>query len=414
MPLPSFRKLKSSSSINPFKPLAASTFGHAVLCKYTGSSTKPCDVVVKVPKNTSISQEWLSEWIALSALPKHDNVINLIGLCENFHCITEDGKEISAPISFVSRYYPHGSIADYFADKKHEGHARKYLLPWALDIARGLAHLHAFKCVHRDLAARNIFIDENMRAGVGDLGLAKHYDDAVGVYMSEGKSAAYPADVAAEVVTDNKYSAASDTFSFGLTLFEIATECKFASFFSWNTSSASAHRVFTNLEHEAAIGYPVLVAKLPSWLSSEMKELMLQCLALDPSKRPVGDGLIKAVLKCNLAAHCSSALDLFETRIAECQQEAVDVLRALVDQGHTTSMTALGCCLANARYSKRQPEEAVALFAKAAETDLSAQFNLAVCLASGLGIEKDEKEAMKWFRKAAEGVMSKRCSTLPC
>ena len=84
-----------------------------------------------------------------------------------------------------------------------------------------------------------MFLDEDNRAIIGDLGLARPLDKAKGVFKSEQKSVAYPVDVAPQVLQSDEYSPASDVFSFGLTLFDIATECKFDDAFAFSRSSAS-------------------------------------------------------------------------------------------------------------------------------------------------------------------------------
>uniref|UniRef100_A0A7S3QZF2 Protein kinase domain-containing protein n=1 Tax=Dunaliella tertiolecta TaxID=3047 RepID=A0A7S3QZF2_DUNTE len=51
----------------------------------------------------------------------------------------------------------------------------KQALGIALDVARGLEHLHTHSppIIHRDLKAENILLDENLRAKIGDFGLAR-------------------------------------------------------------------------------------------------------------------------------------------------------------------------------------------------------------------------------------------------
>lgn len=280
--------------------LSSSTFGQAIKCSYgpdiRGTFVK---VVVKVPKDPAISQEWLNEWMALSALPPHPHVINLVGLCENFTCMDDDGKICNPRLSFVTPSYEHGSIVDYFAQQSATQAgpgSTEQMLHWALDIASGLAHLHAHKMVHRDLAARNVFLDEDLRAVVGDLGLARELD-AKGTYASEGKSEyPHPIDVAAEVHVENVYTPASDMFSYGLTLFEIATQCQYSDLFTWNTSDVSAQQAFANLKTASAEGYPALMSKLPATVPSEFKELILRCLHVDPSKRPSASEVTSLVI----------------------------------------------------------------------------------------------------------------------
>lgn len=278
----------------PFELLAPSSFGQAVKCTWIDPEDGVVrHVVVKVPKEDSLSPAWMNEWLALSAIPAHPNVITLWGLCENFACTDSAGKRLKPPFSFVSPFFKHGSISDFFAKKENKGHSARFLLPWALDIARGLAHLHRHKLVHRDLAARNVFITAQMKAVVGDLGLARQCDDLTGVFVSEGKSAAYPIDVVPQVLKDKEYTPASDIYTLGLTMFEIATECQFASFFtSSGASSFCSKRGFARLQNVATMGYSALMAKLPASLPDTVRQLILRCLAFEPDARPTAQAIV--------------------------------------------------------------------------------------------------------------------------
>ena len=142
-----------------------------------------------------------------------------------FEVTSEDGskKQLTPPISFVFPFIAQGSIVDYFSRPENAGNSSMFLIPWAFGIASGLAHLHSHKCIHRDLYARNIFIDDNDRAIIGDLGLARPLD-ANGTFKSEGKSAQYPVEVGPEVVEQEMWSPASDVFQFGKSLPDSSAE----------------------------------------------------------------------------------------------------------------------------------------------------------------------------------------------
>lgn len=291
----SIRMIDIGSLRPPFKLLAASTFGQAVRCSLVEDEASQ-DVVVKVPRDPRISEEWVNEWLAMSALPRHENVMQLLGLCERFQCIDGDGEQLCPPVSFVSKFFNHGSIVDYFSKPEHAGHGVLYVSRWTRDIAKGLAHLHAHCCVHRDLAARNVFLGEDMRCVVGDLGLARQFRPDDGAFVSEGKSRAYPLDAAPQVLTDLKYSPASDIFTLGLTMFEIVTECQHSDLFTWNTSLASPAQLFEQFRAASAAGYPNLLAKIPSRVPRDITELMLRCLHFDELSRPTA-GEVAAMLE---------------------------------------------------------------------------------------------------------------------
>lgn len=283
----------------PFINLANSSFGQAVRCVLTVSPR--CIVVIKAPRDQRISWLLLNEFVALQRIPPHPNLLTLIGACQDFKYQDSHGDSQTAPISFVFPFIEHGSIVDYFKDHTHAGDSTRFLLPWLLDVAKVLAHLHGFSVVHRDLAARNVFIDANHVAVVGDLGMTRpeseaKIDDqqpALGTrqpYLFVNKEIASPAHF-----EGGEYTTASDVFSFGLLLFDLATECKHNATFSWHLSSNSAQRAFAKREAAALNGYPNLVSKLPAAFPQEIVHLMLRCLAFKASKRPVAGEIVNAL-----------------------------------------------------------------------------------------------------------------------
>lgn len=212
----------------------------------------------------------------------------MLGICPDFSP-TIDGVQLRPCLGFVTPFFPQGSIYDYCKRPGNSGKSVTFLLSWALDIARGMAHMHEHNCVHRDLAARNVFIDENHHAVIGDLGLARRLDEN-GKFKSEGKSDHYPKDVAKEVIQHEEYSAASDVFDFGLTLFDIGSECKVWTPFT-RTQSVAA------LKKKDELHFPSLVAQLHPSVPTVAVNLMLRCLAFEPTARPKSGEIIAELEK---------------------------------------------------------------------------------------------------------------------
>lgn len=110
---------------------------------------------------------------------------------------------------------------------------RAHPCSWMLDIGRGLAHLHAerdgWQVIHCDLAARNILIDttdeKRARLRISDFDLARAIRPRSVYHESSDRATAWSWS-APESIQDGHYSAASDVWSFGVTVWEILTECK--------------------------------------------------------------------------------------------------------------------------------------------------------------------------------------------
>ena len=133
------------------------------------------------------------------------------------------------------------------------GRPWRELVPLLVEVARGLAAVHAAGVVHRDVKPDNIIVGADHRARLGDFGLAS-------VEAGSG-SAGTPAYMAPEVLRGAPATAASDQFSFGVTAYELL----------------AGKRPFARVAE--AVPPPPLVA--PRWLDAAIR----RCLALDPAAR---------------------------------------------------------------------------------------------------------------------------------
>ncbi|KAG5512918.1 hypothetical protein RHGRI_038652 [Rhododendron griersonianum] len=93
----------------------------------------------------------------------------------------------------------------------------------ALGAAKGLEYLHeaaAPKILHRDVKSTNILLDENWRAKITDLGMAKHFmtDDIPSHPSSPARMQGTFGYFAPEYAIVGRASLKSDVFSFGVVL----------------------------------------------------------------------------------------------------------------------------------------------------------------------------------------------------
>jgi hypothetical protein len=106
----------------------------------------------------------LAEGEAMMKVPPHPNVNRLFGI-------------VMQPLSLVVEFCNGGSLDRLLGiDDGFEGRGTVLSMPQctelALQIARGVAHLHSARLVHRDLAARNILIERPLTPKVCDFGMS--------------------------------------------------------------------------------------------------------------------------------------------------------------------------------------------------------------------------------------------------
>jgi fibroblast growth factor receptor 2 len=155
----------------------------------------------------------INEMEVMKMIPKHDNIINLLGCCTG-----PDG-----PLLVIVECALNGSLIDYLKDLRKpnaEGNVPQkspkevdlliqQFLKFSYQIASGMEFLASVKCIHRDLAARNVLIDISYNMKISDFGLARDIRDSD--YYRRNTDAELPIHwMAPESLTDSKYDSSSD------------------------------------------------------------------------------------------------------------------------------------------------------------------------------------------------------------
>jgi len=169
-------------------------------------------VAMKAQKRTDgFSPEMMRELQAMTAVPPHRNVLELVGMLP----FGDKGKTIC----FLTSYCEMGSLDKLH--KKVDMVSPSGFKKVALDVARGLAHLHRIHLLHRDLACRNLLMKADGTVAIADFGLATKLDGPNGSYHSTEPVAWQW--TAPESIETSSYTLKSDIWSLGVTFWEILT-----------------------------------------------------------------------------------------------------------------------------------------------------------------------------------------------
>lgn len=142
----------------------------------------------------------------------------------------------------------------------------------ALDIARGMNYLHNCSppIVHRDLKTSNLLVDKNWMVKVADFGLSRVKHET---YLTTRTGKGTPQWMAPEVLRNERSDEKSDIYSFGVILWELATQK-----IPWEHLNA--------MQVIGAVGFMNQRLDIPEDVDSRWTSIIESCWDSDPQKRP--------------------------------------------------------------------------------------------------------------------------------
>ncbi|XP_074872589.1 tyrosine-protein kinase receptor UFO isoform X2 [Carettochelys insculpta] len=236
------------------------------------------DCVLKVAVKTmkiaictrSEMEDFLNEAVCMKDFD-HPNVMKLLGVCLQ----STESEGYPSPVVILP-FMKHGDLHSFLLYSRL-GESPVYLPAQTLvrfmaDIASGMHYLSSRNFIHRDLAARNCMLNENMNVCVADFGLSKKIYN--GDYYRQGRIAKMPVKwIAIESLADRVYTTKSDVWSFGVTMWEIATR---------------GQTPYPGVENSEIYDYLRQGHRLKQPLDclDGLYQLMSSCWALNPKERP--------------------------------------------------------------------------------------------------------------------------------
>ncbi|XP_074186354.1 activated CDC42 kinase 1 isoform X8 [Rhinolophus sinicus] len=213
-PLQSLTCLIGEQDLRLFEKLGDGSFGVVRRGEWDAPSGKTVSVAVKCLKPDVLSQpeamdDFIREVNAMHSLD-HRNLIRLYGVV------------LTPPMKMVTELAPLGSLLDRL--RKHQGHFLLGTLSrYAVQVAEGMGYLESKRFIHRDLAARNLLLATRDLVKIGDFGLMRALPQNDDHYVMQEHRKVPFAWCAPESLKTRTFSHASDTWMFGVTLWEMFT-----------------------------------------------------------------------------------------------------------------------------------------------------------------------------------------------
>ncbi|MBI4868547.1 MAG: protein kinase [Candidatus Wallbacteria bacterium] len=151
---------------------------------------------------------------------------------------------------------------------------------WLGAAAAAMAHAHNAGIVHRDLKPENLLLTGEDVVKVADFGLAKAQLEGGSLKTAAGVLLGTPGYMAPEVLRGKPATAAADVYALGVILFELLL----------------GHRPFAAADMQEEVSAQLRrdsqeLARLTSPLPPALGQLVLRCLAPEPTSRPSADEL---------------------------------------------------------------------------------------------------------------------------
>ncbi|KAL1084417.1 hypothetical protein V6Z11_D09G263700 [Gossypium hirsutum] len=221
------------------------------------------DVAVKVFSKQEYSDDVIDSFrqeVSLMKRLRHPNVLLFMG------AVTSPQR-----LCIVTEFLPRGSLFRLLQRNttKLDWRRRVHM---ALDVARGMNYLHHCNppIIHRDLKSSNLLVDKNWIVKVGDFGLSRLKHET---YLTTKTGKGTPQWMAPEVLRNEPSDEKSDIYSFGVILWELATEK-----IPWDN--------LNSMQVIGAVGFMNQRLEIPKEVDPRWSSIIESCWQRDPQCRP--------------------------------------------------------------------------------------------------------------------------------
>ncbi|GAB2294241.1 hypothetical protein Dimus_028457 [Dionaea muscipula] len=228
------------------------------------------DVAVKVFTKQEYTEDAILSFgqeVSVMKRLRHPNIVLFMGAVTSIE-----------HLCIVTEFLPRGSLFRLLQrnTSKLDSRRRTHM---ALDIARGMNYLHHCNppIIHRDLKSSNLLVDKNWTVKVSDFGLSRIKHET---YLTSKTGKGTPQWMAPEVLRNEPSDEKSDIYSFGVILWELATQK-----IPWENLNA--------MQVIGAVGFMNRRLDIPKDVDPKWVSIIESCWLSEPQSRPTFQELLE-------------------------------------------------------------------------------------------------------------------------
>lgn len=237
-----------------------------------------------------LARQFHQEVSLLSRL-HHVNVVQFVGAMKKppVFCI-------------ITGYLAGGSLRAFLHKIQPNTVAMDQLLAFSLDIAHGMEYLHSQGVLHLDLKSHNLVLGENSCVKVTDFGVARTQSECASMTPDSGTYRW----MAPEMISNKTFSMKADVYSFGIILWEMFT-------------GEIPYHDMSTIQAAFAVVDKEVRPPVPANCPRPLKELMEECWATNPDKRP---SFYEIVKRLDQFQDCVRRNEAFRYNSCRCEKRS--------------------------------------------------------------------------------------------
>ncbi|TKA83768.1 hypothetical protein B0A55_00006 [Friedmanniomyces simplex] len=220
---------RSNTEVPPYdflELIGKGGYGRVYKCKKRGTGTLVAVKIINID-DADFQEHVLDKDNTISSFQKEVAILQQLkdNNAKNINLI-HDAFDMHNQLWIVSDYCTGGSLRTLMRANPRKGFEDHYIIPVARELAVAVKSVHDIGVIHRDIKCANVYVNEEGDIQLGDFGIVGDVDDGSSKRRTIVGTPHYlPLEMhtSRSHLTDEAYGTEIDIWSFGITVYEMAT-----------------------------------------------------------------------------------------------------------------------------------------------------------------------------------------------